>query len=404
MQFNYKAISQAGTEVSGVIQAESADEARNKLADQGLIPSSVSSGSFGSGQGLSDRINFMLSRVKAPDLILFTKQFRTLFNAGIPITTLLEVLEQQTDNLKLKKAAAQMGQDIRGGSSLTEAFKKHPKIFSNLYCSMIQAGESSGRLAQVMDRLIYLLQHEYKVKSDIKSALQYPIMVLVVLAIAFFFLLTFVIPRFVTIFKSAGVDLPLPTQISLLLYRFIIVYWPVSLGLLIVVIVGLRMYLKTGQGQYNKDYLLLKMPILGQVFQKGAMSRFASIFAILQASGVSVLNTLSILSGTIGNSVIAGEFARIQDQLREGRGISAPLRSAKFFTPMVINMVAIGEESGNLDEMLQEISQHYDDEVAYAVSRMSETIGPVLIVLLAAVVGFFALAIFLPMWDLVKTV
>lgn len=404
MQYSYKAISPAGTEVTGLIQAESLDTAKNKLALQGLIPTSVKSGSAASTQSLNDRINLWLSGVKTSDLIMFSKQFRTLFNAGINITDLLEVLEQQTDNLRLKKTVAAMGQDIRGGLSMTEAFRKHPKIFSNLYCSMIQAGESSGRLNDVMDRLIYLLQHEHKIKSDIKSALQYPIMVLVVLTGAFFFLLTFVIPRFVTIFIGAGLDLPLPTQICLLLYQWLVVYWPYSLSSFIAVIILLRFYLKTENGKYNKDYMLLKIPILGPVFQKGAMSRFASIFSILQSSGVAVLNSLSILSGTIGNEVIAREFKRIQEQLKEGRGIAAPLKSAKFFTPMVINMVAIGEETGNLDQMLHEVSVHYDDEVSYAVNRMSETIGPVLIVLLAAVVGFFALAIFLPMWDLVQTV
>ncbi|RQD63186.1 MAG: type II secretion system F family protein [Desulfonatronovibrio sp. MSAO_Bac4] len=402
MEFNYKAISPAGTEVSGVIKATDQDEAQNKLAAQGLIPSKVSPAH--ATREIGDRINLWLSTVKNTDLIIFTKQFRTLFNAGISITALLEILELQTENLKLKSAIASISQDVRSGCSLTEAFKKHPKVFNHLFCSMLQAGESSGRLGEVMERLIYLLQHEHKVKSDVKSALQYPIMVLIVLTGAFFFLLGFVIPRFVSIFQGAGIDLPLPTQITLLLHQWLIVYWPVSLSVLTVSAVLLSMYLKTDQGRYNKDHLLLRLPVLGPVFQKGAMSRFASIFAILQASGVSVLNTLSILSGTIGNAFISREFSRVQDQLKEGKGISSPLRSAKFFTPMVVNMVAIGEESGNLDQMLQEISSHYDDEVSYAVNRMTETVGPLLIVLLAAVVGFFALAIFMPMWDLVKTV
>jgi type II secretory pathway component PulF len=404
MQYVYKAISAAGTEVTGIIQANSPEEAKNALAAQGLIPASVKSGSSTSSQDLVTRLNLWLARVKAPDLIIFTKQFRTLFNAGINITELLEVLEQQTENLKLKTVAAAMGSDIKGGASLSEAFRKHPKIFSNLYCSMIQAGESSGRLSEVMERLIYLLQHEHKIKSDIKSALQYPIMVLVVLTGAFLFLLTFVIPRFVAIFQRAGIELPLPTKVNILLYEWLIGYWPISLGILIIAFFGIRLYLKTEMGRYNKDYILLRMPVLGQVFQKGAMSRFASIFSILQASGVSVLSSFSILAGVIGNSVIAREFVRIQAELKEGRGIAGPLKSAKFFTPMVINMVAVGEETGNLDQMLHEVSVHYDDEVSYSVSRMSETIGPVLIILLAAVVGFFALSIFLPMWDLVKTV
>ncbi len=404
MQYTYKAISPAGTEVAGVVRADSLEAAQNILVSQGFIPSSVRAGSAGAGQGLSQRLNLWLARVKTPDLIIFTKQFRTLFKAGINMIELLEVLEQQTENLRLKNAAATMGQDIRAGASLTDTFKKHPKIFSPLYCSMIQAGESSGHLVEVLERLIYLLQHEHKIRSDIKSALQYPVLVLVALTGAFFFLLTFVIPRFVRIFENARIDLPLPTRINIMLYNWLIVYWPISLSIFIVTIVALRFYIKTESGRYNLDYLLLKMPVLGTVFQKGAMSRFASIFSILQASGVSVLNAFSILSGVIGNSVIAREFNRIQEQLKEGRGISAPLKSAKFFTPMVINMVAIGEESGNLDQMLNEVSVHYDDEVSYSVSRMSETIGPVLIVALAAVVGFFALSIFLPMWDLVKTV
>ncbi len=404
MEYTYKAISQAGTRVTGSIQAESQDDARKKLAAQGLIPSSLSSGGLSWVQGLNEGLNIWLARVKTPDLIIFTKQFRTLFNAGIPITQILEILEQQSENLKLRKTAAVMGQDIRAGISLTDVFKKHPKIFSKLYVSMIEAGEASGRLGEVMERLIYLLQHDHKIRSDVKSALQYPIMVLVVLTGAFFFLLGFVIPRFVTIFQGAGLDLPLPTQITLVLHQWLIVYWWISLSVLAAVLAGLYFYLRTSQGQYNKDYLLLKLPILGPVFQKGAMSRFASIFSILQSSGVSVLNTLSILAGTIGNSVISRDFSRLQDQLKEGKGISAPLKSAKFFPPLVVNMVGVGEESGNLDQMLHEVSVHYDDEVSYAVSRMTETVGPVLIVVLAAVVGFFALAIFMPMWDLVQTV
>lgn len=403
MEYTYKAINSVGARVTGTIQAASPDEAREKLAADDLIPESVNGGAGASGN-IGDRLNLFLARIRLPDLILFTKQFRTLFNAGIPMNRLLEVLSEQTDNLKLKKTAERMGSRIQEGISLTDAFREHRRIFSPLYTSMIQAGESSGRLGEVMDRLVYLLQHEHKVKSDIKSATRYPKIVLVVLSLAFLFLLTWVVPQFVTIFKGAGIDLPLPTRISLLLHEWLVGYWFLSLGGLVLFIVGLRFYLKTETGQYNRDYLLLKIPIIGPVFQKGAMSRFASIFSILQASGVSVLNALDVLADTIGNKVISGEFERLQDDLKEGRGISGPLSKSPFFTPMVVSMVAIGEESGNLEEMLHEISVHYDDEVEYAVNQMSEHMGPVLIIALAAVVGFFALAIFMPMWDLVQMV
>ena len=404
MQYAYKAINESGNNTSGVIQAESAEDAKDRIAAQGLIPVSVKNGTAASRASLAERINLRLSGVKIPELIIFSKQFKTLFSSGIPMTRLMEILEQQTDNPRLKKTAAKIGADIQAGTSLTEAFQRHPRVFSTLYCSMIQAGEESGRLGEVMDRLIYLLEHEHKVKSDIKSAMQYPVLVMVTLFAAFLFLLTFVVPRFVDVFQQAGITLPLPTRICLMLHTWIVVYWPVTLAVLAAVILGIYLYLRTDHGQYYKDYMLLKMPILGPVFEKGAMSRFAAIFAILQTSGVSILNAFEVLSGTIGNKAVSREFEKIQEQLKEGRGISDPLARAKFFTPMVVNMVAIGEESGNLDDMLREVSTHYDDEVEYAVGRMSEAIGPVLILALAAVVGFFALAIFLPMWDLTKMV
>lgn len=404
MNFNYTAIDHIGTKVTGTVEAASPDEAMERVAARGLIPTNVKSAQKNKGDTLTDRINLALAKVKVPELIIFTKQFRTLFRAGLSMRNLWTVMQEQTDNLKLKNAAKQIGKDIDSGFSLSDAFKKHPKIFSNLYSSMIQAGEKSGRLPEVLDRLVYLLQHEHKVKSDIKAALRYPIIVVFALTGAFFFLLGFVIPQFVQIFEGADIDLPLPTQIAVTLHAWIIVNWHISFAVFGAVLTALILYLKTDHGQLQKDRFLLRLPILGPVFVKGAMARFSSIFAILQASGVSVINTLGILSGTIGNVAISLEFDKLQEKLREGKGISGPLRQARYFTPMVVNMVAIGEESGNLDEMLQEVSGHYDDEVAYVVSRMSETIGPVLMVALAGVVGFFALAIFMPMWDLVQMV
>jgi len=252
--------------------------------------------------------------------------------------------------------------------------------------------------------LTYIIEHEHKVKSDIKSALQYPIIVVIFLVIAFFILLTFVIPKFITIFINAGLDLPLPTVICRIMYDCLIGYWYILAIVVAVIVAGLTAYLRTPAGQYVRDSYLMKLPVLGPLFIKSAMSRFASIFAILQSSGIPVLEAMSILTGTIGNSAISREFDRIRDQLEEGRGIASPLQSAKYFTPMVVNMVAIGEESGNLDEMLREVADHYDVEIEYAVAKLSEAVGPLLTVGLAGVVGFFALAIFLPMWDLTQMV
>src|SRR4030043_1346954 len=268
----------------------------------------------------------------------------------------------------LKKVVEGIGKDIRTGTTLSDAMAKHPNVFSPLYLSMINAGEISGTLPDVMVRLISLIEHEAKVKQDIKSALQYPIIVLIALGFAFIFLLTFVIPKFVTVFAKAKLDLPWPTQIAMFLYQGLADFWGILIVLVVGLIIGLRFYFRTAPGRFTKDSLILNMPIFGPLMQKAALSRFASIFSILQASGVQVMQALEVLSGTIGNSVISREFDRIGEKVREGQGISGPLGAAKYFTPMVVDMVAIGEESGNLEDMLRQISIHYDDEVAYPIN------------------------------------
>ena len=403
-KFSYKAINESANTVSGLIEADSLEMATDILTERGYIPSKVTEKRETSRGLIWSKIYESLTPVKVPDLILFTKQFRTMIRAGVPILSLLQVLEDQTENLNLKKIIDAMTLDIKGGSSLYEAFRKHPATFSPFYCSMIRAGESSGELPAVMDRLIYTMEHEHKIKSDIKSALQYPIFVVIFLAAAFFVLLTFVIPKFVQVLISSGIEIPLPTRICMLLYQILSNYWFLILGAVIAGTGILAYYLSTEQGKYVKDSFILKLPIFGPLFVKASMSRFASIFAILYESGIHVLDSIKILSGTIRNAAISREFERIREQLEEGRGIAEPLRSARYFTPMVIDMVAIGEASGKLDEMLRDVSTHYDDELEYAISRLSEAIGPILVVGLAAVVGFFALAIFLPMWDLTKIV
>ena len=403
-KFSYKAINESANTVSGVIEADSLEMATDILTERGYIPSKVTEKRETSRGFTWSNINESITPIKSPDMILFTKQFRTMIHAGVPILSLLQVLENQTENLKLKKIIGAMTLDIKGGSSLYDAFRKHPTTFSSFYCSMVRAGESSGELGDVMDRLIYILEHEHKIKSDIKSALQYPILVVIFLAVAFFVLLTFVIPKFAKILISAGIEIPLPTRICMLLYQILSNYWLLILGAVIAGIGILVYYLSTEQGKYVRDSFVLKLPIFGPLFVKAAMARFASIFAILYKSGIHVLDSIKILSGTIGNAAISKEFERIRGQLEEGRGIAEPLRTARYFTPMVIDMVAIGEASGKLEDMLREVSAHYDDEVEYATSQLSEAIGPILVVGLAAVVGFFALAIFLPMWDLTKIV
>jgi type IV pilus assembly protein PilC len=399
-KFNYKAITETGTATKGEIDADSVESASSMLAARGYIPTQVSATRGAAPAAGSSGFSGWLSSVKTPELILFTKQFKTLIRSGVPMLTILQVLEDQTEHKRLKSILGKIHQDIREGASLFDAFRRHPSVFSPLYCSMLRAGESSGALPEILDRLVYVIEHEHKVKSDITSAMTYPIIVLSFLTVAFFILLVGVIPRFVSVFKKAGLVLPLPTRICIGLYEMITQYWYVFAAVVVFGGIALLLYSRTDQGRFVRDTLLLHLPLAGKLLQKSALSRFASIFSILQASGVDILDAMDILSGTIGNSAIARQLDGIKDRLREGRGISAPLRQTKYFTPMVVNMVAVGEESGNLDILLRDVAGHYDTEVEYATKKLSDALAPILTISLAAVVGFFALAIFLPMWDL----
>lgn len=397
--YSYKAMTDNGSITSGVLEAESREHAQSLLADRGLIPQKVSETSrSGDRPSLFQR----MAKVKPRDIILFTKQLRTLLSAGVSVTQALEVLETQTENIRLKNAIIEIGRDIRGGTSMSKAFTRHSDIFSELYCNMIHAGEVSGTLIEVLERLIYLVEHEYKVKKDIKGALTYPIIVIVALIIAFVVLVVFVLPVFVDLFMDAGIALPLPTRVCIALNTLMVDYWYLLLTGAVGGFVGLSFWLKTERGKYLRDAFVLRLPIFGSLVQKGAMARFGSIFAILQASGVTVLDTMSVIADTIGNKAIAREFIGLKEKLEEGRGLSGPLSKAHYFTPMIVSMVAIGEESGQLEEMMREAAEHYDYEVEYTVSKLSELIGPILTAGLACVIGFFALSIFLPLIELMN--
>ena len=404
MNYSYQAINGSGKTVTGSIEAPSVEAAEEAIASGGLIPVQVAPAKAKRGRsgGFWDRLTDQ--KVKTRELVLFSRQFRSMFRAGITILRILEVLETQTENRALRKAAAHMREDIAQGATLKEAMEKHPAIFSPLYCNMIGAGEASGRIPEVLDRLSYMLEHEAKVKSEIRSAMQYPIIVSVTLVGAFFFLLAVVIPKFAAVYAKAKIRLPLPTRIAISMHDALIGHWQIMLFSVFCVAAGLRMYFRTENGRFVRDSFLLKVPVIGPLFIKAAISRFSSILSMLLESGVSVINAMTIISGTIGNSAVARAFDSIKGQIAEGKGIAGPLSEAKFFTPMVVSMVAVGEESGDLEKMLGEITSHYDEDVRHSVGRLSELVQPVLTLALAVVVGFFALAIYMPMWDLTKMV
>ncbi len=402
--YAYTGVTARGRLDNGTIEAATSDLAGEALLGRGLTPVEIRP--LRSTFKIPSLGSFIAryAPVRARDLIIFTKQLATMMRAGMPVLRMLTVLDEQTDNPRLRKVIRDISARVQAGETLHGAFGRHPGVFTSLYVSMVNAGEASGALPAVLNRLTYILEHEQRIRSDVKAACRYPLIVVAMLVIAFFVILTFVIPKFVVLFEQGKVALPLPTRICLAMHHFLVATWPILIVSVVGVVVGLRILLKIPQGRYVRDSLLLRLPVFGSLVKRAVMSRFASIFAILQSSGVGILDTLAILRTTLGNEAIGREFDRMSDLLVEGKGIAAPLRSARYFPPMVTNMIAIGEESGSLDEMLREVAAHYDDEVDYATKGLSDALVPILTVGLAAVVLFFALAVFLPMWDLYKIV
>ncbi len=400
--YRYEAVNELGKTVTGLLDAESLDHANDLLSARGLTPMSMHDETAASSHPLWNKLAQYFTSVHPEELILYTKQLSTMLRAGIPILRVMDILESQSENPRLKDICRQVGLDIRSGTTLSRSLRRHPDVFSQLYCSMVQAGETSGSLPQILQRLIYIITHEFKVKTEVRSVLQYPLIVFISLISAFVGLITFVIPQFAKVYKKVEVDLPFPTQVCLVLSRLFNEHWAMLLLILVALVAGGMLTIRTTLGRYWWDRLKLRIPLVGPLLLKSALSRFASIFSILQSSGVGILDSLKILSGTIGNAAISRELEGLQVHLEQGHGVARPLQAAKFFTPMLINMVAVGEEAGNLDEMLREVSIHYDSEVEYATRRLTTAMGPILIVAMAVLVGFFALAVYMPMWDLAK--
>jgi type II secretory pathway component PulF len=292
--------------------------------------------------------------------------------------------------------------DIEGGSFLSEALVKHPKVFPALYVSMIKAGEAAGTLDEILERLATLTEHEKDIRTKIKAATFYPRIVVTVISGAFIILMTFVVPRFATMFSRFGATLPLPTRIMIGINDIFHHYWYLMIILLAAIVLGFHWYKNTRNGRLRLDSLKIRVPIFGPLFLKIAMSRFAHILGMLMRSGVAILDTLEIASATVTNKVISQEINKLREGVREGSGLSEPLKQSGVFPPIVVQMISVGEQSGKLDEMMPKVSQHYDLEVEYTIKNLSTLIEPVLIITIGGIVLFLALAIFLPMWDIAR--
>lgn len=395
--YEYEAVSRGGERISGRIEAERSSTVARQLKESGFYITSIKE-----VQEKKELGNLFQStgRVKTRDLTIFSHQFAAMIDAGISLIDALNILYEETEHPKLKEVIRQIQEDIETGSGLSDAMAKHPKVFPELYCQLVRAGETGGVLNTVLNQLAEHYERQDEINGKVKSALYYPITILVVAVLVVIFLVVKIVPTFVGMFASFGSDLPLPTRILIGLSDFLQRYWWVLFLIVGGLVTAFYAYRKTPDGEYQLDKLLLKIPVIGNMMRKVFLSRFASTLAILLGSGVDLITSLSIVEDVVGNKVYANALVEARGQVREGISFSRPLADSPEFPSMVVQMVKIGEESGNLEMMLRKISTFYDREVENAVEGSISLIEPVMIVFLAGVVGFIVISIVLPMFEM----
>lgn len=338
------------------------------------------------------------------DIVIFTRQFSTMINSGLPLVQALDILSKQSESPALAAVTRQVVFDVESGHTVADALAKHPKAFSDLYVNMVAAGEAGGILDTILMRLATFMEKNDALVRKVKGAMIYPGVIMSVAGGAILILLIFVIPVFQSMFDSVGLALPLPTRVVVGMSKFLTGYWWAVLGILGGAYFGIKKWYKTPDGKLRLDRLMLQMPILGDVLRKSAVSRFTRTLGTLISSGVSILDGLEITAKTAGNRVISDAIMASRASIAGGDTISAPLARSNVFPPMVISMIAVGEQTGGLDEMLSKIADFYDEEVDTAVSNLLSLLEPVMIVFLGVVVGGMVVAMYLPIFDMINTV
>jgi type IV pilus assembly protein PilC len=342
--------------------------------------------------------------IKTRDVVIFTRQFATMINAGLPLVQSLTILAQQTENQALKDVTKQVVYDVEAGNTLADAMRKHPKAFSDLYVNMVSAGEAGGILDTILLRLATFLEKNDALVRKVKGAMVYPGVIMSVAVAAIAVLLIFVIPTFQSMFASVNMELPVPTRIVIGASNFLTGWWWMIILVAVGLIFAFRQYYATSSGRKQIDGLLLNAPVLGDVLRKSAVSRFTRTLGTLISSGVSILDGLEITAKTAGNRVIHDAVMQSRQSIAGGETIAGPLADSKVFPPMVISMVSVGEQTGGLDEMLSKIADFYDEEVDVAVSALLSLMEPIMIVVLGVVVGGMVVAMYLPIFDMVNAV
>lgn len=398
--FIYKVRAPSGAIMDGIMEAPEQRVVVDRLRGQRLIILEIGQEKKDFITNILKSLNIFKAKVKANDLVLFSRQLSTLVSAGVPIVQGLTILIEQIENKVFRDVVSAVREDIEAGISIAEALNKHPEAFSELYVSMIRAGEVGGILDLILERLSNYLEAAERLRSKVKGAMVYPAVVLTIASAVTIFLLTVVIPTFKEIFSSFGSNLPLPTQILITLSEWLRRFILVVLAIPVAGFVALRQYYKTEKGRLQIDRTLLKVPIFGILFRKVAIAKFTRTLGTLVKSGVPILQAMDTVAKTSGNKVVEIAVLQARESIREGERIADPLKKSKVFPPMVMQMIAIGEETGNLDMMLAKIADFYDQEVDVAVAALTSMIEPLIIVGMGLVIGSIVIAMFMPMFEL----
>lgn len=401
-KFIYKVRDQKGALVTGEADALSSKELSEDLFSQGLIPISVKE--VKKGGGFSLNFENMFTRVKTEEIMIFTRQFYTLFKAGISMDTIFSAVSKQISSRALKAAVKKIKDDVAEGASLSQAFARHPKIFDEMYVSMLAAGEEGGILEQVLRELVDLLEKEDEIKRNVKSATLYPKIVVFVLIGAITVLMTFVVPKFSQFYSRYGAELPTPTLILISTSKFVRGYWYIVAIMIIGLIFLYRRYYKTRSGRLNIDNLRMKLPVFGELTNKIANARFGHILSALYKSGLPMPRALEVVANVIGNEAFALEVKKVKDKIQKGSLLSDAMSTCKFFPAVIVETTAVGERTGALDEMLQAVADHYDLEIRHTIKNLTTLLEPILLIGIFGMVATLALSIFLPIWNMSRIV
>lgn len=401
--FAYKGRNTGGQLVEGVLEGASPGAIVDLLRGQGLTPVDIKEAQTGTSTSTASlNITLFKQKISHIDLLLFSRQMHTLLKSGVPIMRALSSLQDAAINPEMKRVIGEVRESLEGGRELSQALARHPRVFTPFYLSMVRVGEATGMLEDIFFRLFEHLEFERYMREQVKTALRYPGFVVVAMAVAIVIVNIFVIPAFAKVFAGFGAELPLMTRILLGFSDFMVAYWPVMLAGVVFGVVAFRTWVGTAKGRCVWDRTSLKFPIAGKILHKAALSRFSRSFSLGLKSGVPVMQALSNSAQTVDNSFISRRVESMRENVERGESLLRSAIGTGIFTPVVLQMVAVGEESGAVDDMMNEIGDMYRQEVEYELKTLGQQIEPILIVLLGIIVLILALGIFLPMWDLGK--